>query len=126
MSYSSLADLLLVLHLGFILFVIFGGLLVRWKRVWAWVHLPVLAWGAAITLCGWICPLTPLEQRLRTAAGEQAYAGGFIDHYLVAIIYPPGLNRMTQVGLGLLLLLGNILVYWSAFRRQQLPANTEK
>ncbi|MGH8653976.1 MAG: DUF2784 domain-containing protein [Gammaproteobacteria bacterium] len=121
-----MADLLLVLHMGFILFVIFGGLLVLWKRRWAWVHLPALAWGVAISLCGWICPLTPLEQRLRMASGEQAYAGSFIDHYLVAIIYPPGLNRITQVALGMLLLLGNLLLYWSAFRQRQLPANAKK
>jgi Protein of Unknown function (DUF2784) len=118
MSYSSLADLLLVLHLAFILFVIFGGLLVLWKPRWAWLHLPVLAWGVGISLCGWICPLTPLEQRLRTAAGERAYSGGFIDHYLMPLIYPPGLNRMTQVALGMLLLLGNVLLYWNAFRRR--------
>ncbi|MBL8424926.1 MAG: DUF2784 domain-containing protein, partial [Candidatus Accumulibacter phosphatis] len=77
-----LADGIVVLHCLFIAFVVLGGVLaLRWPRL-AWVHLPAACWGAAIELSGWICPLTPLENRFRQAAGEAGYAGSFIDHYL--------------------------------------------
>ena len=94
------ADLLVVIHLGFILFVIGGGfLLLKWR--WLVVaHLPAALWGALIEFQGWLCPLTPLEQRLRLAAGEQGYAGGFIQHYLLPVIYPEALTRDIQILLG--------------------------
>jgi hypothetical protein len=82
------ADLVVLAHLGFILFVILGGLLVlRWPRM-AWIHLPAVIWGALIEFAGWICPLTPLENWLREASGTAGYQGGFIEHYLVPIVYP--------------------------------------
>lgn len=105
------ADLIVVLHLAFILFVGLGALLcLRWKWM-AWLHLPAAAWGAAIEFRQGICPLTPLEQRLRLAAGDAGYAGGFIDHYLLPIIYPAGLDADVQYALGALVVLLNLALY---------------
>jgi len=106
------ADLVVLLHFCFILFVVLGGFLVlQWPRV-AWIHLPAAAWGAFIELSGFvICPLTPLEQALRLAGGGSDYAGGFIDHYIVPLIYPPGLTRETQIALGGVVLAINALAY---------------
>ena len=105
------ADLIVLLHLAFILFVGLGALLcLRWKWM-AWLHLPAVAWGAAIEFRQGICPLTPLEQRLRLAAGDAGYAGGFIDHYLLPIIYPAGLDAYVQYALGTLVVLLNLALY---------------
>jgi hypothetical protein len=105
------ADILVVLHLGFILFVVLGGLAVlKWGRL-AWLHLPAAAWGALIVINGWICPLTPLEQYLRRTGGQAGYSGGFIDHYLMPIIYPVGLTRKLQIAMGVALVVGNLLIY---------------
>jgi len=117
MPYGVLADLVLVVHLGFVLFVALGGLLVlRWPRL-AWIHLPAAAWGALIEFTGGICPLTPLENRLRVLAGEAGYAGGFVEHYVTAVLYPDGLTRGAQLGLGAAVLLVNSLIYWVLLRR---------
>lgn len=111
MFYAWLANLVLLLHLGFILFVALGGLAVlRWPRL-AWLHLPCVAWGVAVELMGWYCPLTPWENHFRQLAGQQGYEGDFIQHYLLATIYPEGLTREIQIGLGLGLLLINVAVY---------------
>lgn len=108
---SLAADFVVLLHFAFIVFVVGGGLLVlRWPRI-AWVHLPAAAWGAGIILVGGICPLTPLERALRRAAGEMGYEGGFIDHYLMPLIYPVGLTRDVQIVLGLLVVGVNLCVY---------------
>jgi len=105
------ADILVVVHLLFIVFVVFGGLLVlRWPRV-VWAHVPCAVYGALIEFVGWVCPLTPLEQRLRIAAGGQGYASGFIDHYIMPLVYPPGLTRELQIWLGLGVLVINVGVY---------------
>jgi hypothetical protein len=120
MLQSVLADFMLVIHLCFILFVVVGGVLVfRWPRA-AFIHLPVVLWGIAIEWGNWICPLTPLEQKLRLAANENGYSGGFIEHYLFALIYPDELTREIQLGLGLLVLLVNVLIYgcWLAIRKK--------
>lgn len=112
MPYRTLADLVLALHLGFILFVALGALLlVRWPRL-AYLHLPAAVWGALIEFTGAICPLTPLEQYLRRRAGEASYGGGFIEHYLTAAIYPNGLTRGMQLGLGAVVLVLNAALYW--------------
>lgn len=117
MPYRLLADAVLVTHAAFVAFVMLGGLL-AWRRPWlAWVHLPVVAWGAWIELAGGICPLTPLENRLRSMAGEQGYPGGFIEHYLLALLYPDGLTRDVQLALGLLVLAVNVAIYAVAWRR---------
>ena len=121
MAYRLLADAVLVLHLLFVVFVVAGGLLaLRWPRA-AWLHLPALAWGAAIEFFGWICPLTPLEILLRRRGGEAGYAGGFVEHYLLPVLYPAALTRELQWTLGAGLLLFNALVYalvWRRWRRQ--------
>lgn len=114
------ADLVVLLHFAFILFVVLGGLLVlRWPKL-AWLHLPAAAWGAAIELAGGLCPLTPLENALRRAAGEAGYGGGFIEHYLLPIIYPAALTRDIQLVLGLAVLFLNLAVYaWIVLRRRR-------
>ncbi len=117
MAYSLLADLVLLLHLGFILFVVLGGLASwRWPRL-AWLHLPALAWGAWVELSGGICPLTPLENRFRHLAGEPVFGGDFLQHYLLALIYPDGLTRALQIALGLGVLLVNALIYFRLLAR---------
>ena len=119
MPYALAADLVLVLHLCFILFVAVGALLVlHWPRL-AWAHLPAALWGALIELTGWICPLTPLENSLRRNAGEAGYAGGFIEHYVLPLIYPPGLTREIQLGLGIAVLGLNGLVYGALIIRRR-------
>lgn len=108
---AHLADAVLILHLAFILFVVCGAFAVRRFPWLAWLHLPALGWGAFIVLSGGICPLTPLENRLRAQAGEAGYEGSFIGHYLVSWIYPEGLTRELQVMLGIGLVALNIVVY---------------
>lgn len=111
MFYRVLADGVLVLHLAFVAFVVLGGLLVlRWPA-FAWIHLPAALWGAVVELTGWICPLTPLEQRWRLRAGSGGYEGGFIDHYVTLWLYPAGLTRGTQLALGAAVIVINIVVY---------------
>jgi hypothetical protein len=118
MSPSLVADGLVLLHALFIIFVALGGLLaLRWPLM-AYLHLPCLLWGIAIELGGFICPLTPLEIQWRLAAGEGGYSGGFIDHYIMPLIYPPGLTRGTQILLGLALLIGNGFVYGYLLRKR--------
>ena len=121
MIYRVLADLVLVLHFAFILFAIFDGLLVlrRWRVIW--LHLPALVWGATIVGLGAICPLTPLENALRTMAGQQAYAGSFLEHYLLIAIYPPGLTREVQVMLAAGLVILNVIIYFLVWRRYRRP-----
>jgi hypothetical protein len=120
MPYLLLADLVLILHLMFVLYVLFGGLLaLKWRRA-AWLHLPAAAWGAFVEFSGWICPLTPLEIWLRTKAGEASYAGDFVVQYLLSILYPNTLTRTAQVVLGTLVLVVNLAIYgwlWQAGRR---------
>jgi hypothetical protein len=111
------ADAVLAVHLAFILFAAFGAALVVWRPVAALLHLPALGWGIWIELSHGICPLTPLENSLRHAAGEAGYAGGFIEHYLVTIIYPEGLTPAHQNWIALGLVAINMLLYgWALFR----------
>lgn len=118
MPYGFLADVVLLLHGAFVLFVVAGGFLVlRWPRM-AWVHIPAALWGAIIEFAGFICPLTPLEKAWRRAAGGEAYQGGFIEHYVTAALYPSGLTRPIQIALGLLVLGVNAGVYWRLWRRR--------
>jgi hypothetical protein len=114
---SIAADAVLVVHLAFILFAAFGALLVVWRPLAAALHLPALAWGVWIELSHGICPLTPLENSLRRAAGEAGYGGGFIEHYLVPVIYPAGLTPAHQNWIALGLVAINVLLYgWALFR----------
>ncbi len=117
MIYHVLADAVFVVHLLFVVFVVLGALVVySWPKL-AWLHLPAVAWGALIEFGGWICPLTPLEQSLRRLAGENGYSGGFVEHYLVPILYPAGLTRDIQIGLGVLVLAINLVAYTLILRR---------
>ena len=121
MSHLLLADLLVVLHLAFVGFVVAGGLAVwRWPRL-AWLHLPAVAWGAGIEWSGAVCPLTPLENRLRLLGGGEAYQGEFVREYLLPLLYPAGLTRAAQVGLGVLVLAVNAAVYGWWLRRRRTP-----
>jgi hypothetical protein len=114
-----LADAVLLAHASFVAFVMLGGLLVlRWPRL-AWIHLPVVAWGAVIEFTGGICPLTPLENHWRRLAGEQGYTGGFVEHYVVALLYPEGLTRDLQLALGLIVVAVNSAVYAYAWSRRK-------
>ena len=119
MIHRLAADAVLLLHLGFILFVLLGGLLaLRWR--WApLLHLPAAAWGVYVELSGGLCPLTPLENRLRIAAGEAGYTGGFIEHYLLALIYPAGLTHEIQYVLAAIVVGVNGLAYAWVWRRRR-------
>lgn len=111
MLFRVLADATVVLHLGFVVFVLLGGLLaLRWPRA-AWLHLPAAAWGAWVEFAGVVCPLTPLENRLRAQGGQAGYEAGFVEHYLLPVLYPSGLTQDVQVQLGVLVLLVNAAVY---------------
>jgi hypothetical protein len=115
--FRVLADAVVVLHLGFVAFVVLGGLLVlRWPRL-AWLHLPCAAWGALIEFADWVCPLTPLENRLRALGGEAGYSGGFVEEYLLGVLYPSGLTRGVQIALGVGVLAINLAVYGVLIRR---------
>jgi len=116
------ADAVLLIHLAFVAFVALGGfLLLRWPRL-AWIHVPALVWGALIEFGGWICPLTPLEVSLRRAASQAGYSGDFIDHYIVALLYPDGLTRPMQIALGSIVVLLNVLIYAMVVRRSRTGA----
>jgi hypothetical protein len=116
---SLLADAVVLLHLGFILFVIFGGLLVLWRRWMAWLHLPAAAWGAWVSAAGWICPLTPFENWLRAHAGEVGYTGDFTSHYIMPLIYPEGLTRELQIVVAIIVLVVNAAVYAIVIRQSR-------
>lgn len=123
MLYHLAASATLLLHLAFILFVMLGAfLLLRWPRL-AWLHLPAAAWGAYIEFSHGICPLTPLENQLRRRAGAEGYAGGFIEHYLLPLIYPGNLTDGMQLAFGLIVVLFNGALYgWLLLRRRR-PAS---
>ena len=117
MWYRIGADLVLLLHLAFVLFVVTGGLLLlKWPRL-AWLHLPAAIWGAIVEYTGWICPLTPIEHTLRAMAGESAYGSDFIGHYLLPLMYPAGLTSIIQILLGTAVVLVNVTIYWRVFGR---------
>ena len=117
MLYALLADLVVALHLGFILFALFGGLLtLHWPR-FAWVHGAALVWATSVEVFGLICPLTPLEVALRLEAGLEGYSGGFVERYLVPVVYPPGLSRSLQWVLAGGLILVNAGIYGWVWRR---------
>ena len=120
MLYRALADLVLVAHLGFVVFVVLGALLaLRWPKL-LWLHAPAAVWGAAIEFSGRVCPLTPLEIWLRHQGGEAGYAGGFVEHYLVPLLYPTNLTSDVQLALGSLVVVVNAGLYgWLWWRSKQ-------
>lgn len=120
MHYRSLADLLVFLHLAFVGFVVFGALLVTRRPRVAWIHVPCVLWGALIEFAGWVCPLTPLENHFRELGGQAGYARGFVEHYLLPVLYPQGLTRAAQVLLGILVLGLNGAVYGRLILRRRL------
>jgi hypothetical protein len=114
--YLFLADLVLVVHLAFVVFVLCGGLLaLKWRWI-SWLHLPAAVWGAVVEFTGWICPLTPLENWLREQAGETPYRSDFIAQYLLPVLYPGDLTRGIQVLLGTVVVVLNAAVYWWLWR----------
>jgi hypothetical protein len=113
-----LADLTVLVHLAFVAFVVLGGLLaVTWPRV-AWVHLPAAAWGAWVELAGWVCPLTPLENWLRTRGGGPAYTSSFVEHHVLPVLYPASLPPELQYGLGAFVIVVNAVVYAVVLRHR--------
>jgi len=117
MPYRVLADLVLAFHAVFVVFAILGGILVlRWRRI-LWLHVPAVSWGVVVEFTGWICPLTPLENSLRTAGGGQAYSGDFVQHCIFPLLYSTTLTRSDQISFGLGLLLINVAVYGLVFHR---------
>ena len=120
MHYRSLADFLVFLHLAFVGFVVFGALLVTRRPRAAWIHVPCVLWGALIEFAGWVCPLTPLENHFRELGGQAGYARGFVEHYLLPVLYPQGLTRAAQVLLGILVLGLNGAVYGRLILRRRL------
>jgi len=118
--YRILAELTMLVHFAFLLFVVVGGFLVlRWRWV-ALLHVPAFLWGALISLMGWICPLTPLENRFLRLGGQEGYDTGFIDHYIVPILYPTGLTRTHQIVMGVAVLVLNGAVYlWVLVRARR-------
>jgi hypothetical protein len=112
-----LADAVVIVHAAFVAFVAFGGFLaLRWRRL-AWLHVPAALWGAWIEFAGWTCPLTPLENTLRQWAGEAGYAGGFVEHYLVPVLYPAAYTVRLRLALAALVVGLNALAYALYFRR---------
>lgn len=119
MIYRVAADAVVLVHLAFILFVVAGGVpVLRWPKL-AWIHLPAVAWGALVEFTGWICPLTPLENSLRIAAGGLGYSGGFVERYLIPVVYPPNLTRTIQFVVGATVLLINAGVYAALLLRKK-------
>jgi hypothetical protein len=122
MIHALLADLVVVVHALFVAFAVAGALAALWWRWAPIVHLPAVGWGVALELGGWICPLTPLENSLRRAAGEAGYSGGFVEHHLIPLLYPAALSPDLQVALGAGLLAVNLLLYaWVARRLRRRP-----
>jgi len=120
MTARLLADALVVVHLAFIAFVLAGGFLAARSRGWALLHLPAMAWAAWTEFTATLCPLTPWENSLRVAAGDAGYAGGFVEHYVIPLVYPDALTARAQVGLGIVVVALNAAVYafvWRKWRR---------
>lgn len=116
MVFKLAASALALLHLGFILFVVLGGLLLlKWPRM-MWLHVPAAVWGALIEFAGWYCPLTSMENAMLRRAGESGYTGGFVAHYIFRLIYPAGLTRGLEIAIGVFVLVVNLSVYVRVFR----------
>jgi len=116
MLYQLLASAVAIIHFAFILFVIGGGfLLLYWPKL-MWIHLPAAIWGVAIEMMGWYCPLTAIEKWLLQRAGREGYSGGFVSHYIFALIYPAGLTRTIELALGVIVLVVNVSVYVKVFK----------
>jgi hypothetical protein len=116
MLYQLLASVVAIIHFGFIVFVIGGGLLLlRWPKL-MWIHLPAAIWGFVIEMMGWYCPLTGIENWLLYRAGREGYSGGFVSHYIFALIYPAGLTRTLEIAIGVFVLIVNVSLYVRVFK----------
>jgi hypothetical protein len=111
MPYGILADIVVWIHLAFVLFAVLGAILVIWWRWIFWLHLPAIFWAVWMEFSGKICPLTPLENWLRIRAGQGGYRGDFVEHYLMPVLYPAGLTHNIQILLGLLVIIINAALY---------------
>ncbi|MDJ0838973.1 MAG: DUF2784 domain-containing protein [Acidobacteriota bacterium] len=111
MIWRILADLVLVFHFCLVMFAVAGGLLVLYKRWVAWLHVPFVLWAAIVNLAGWVCPLTPMENRFRLNAGQSGYEGGFVVHYIMPLVYPGGMTRNWELAAGVSVFVWNILLY---------------
>lgn len=114
-----LAELVLLAHFAFVLFAVFGGLLVLKSRRWAWIHVPAVVWASIVNLASWTCPLTPVEQSFRNAAGQAGYTGGFIEHYIGPIVYPGGMPRRLELVAAFSVVAWNLLVYGMVLMRRR-------
>jgi hypothetical protein len=120
MVYAIFADLVVVIHLAFVAFAICGGLLVLYRRYWAWFHVPSALWAVLVEVTGWICPLTPLENHFREKAGAVPYWIDFVEQYILPVLYPEFLTRNHQIYLGVFVMVLNMAVYgWILFRRRR-------
>jgi hypothetical protein len=117
MPYRILADIIVLIHLLFIVFVISGGLLGFYKKWTVWVHIPAAVWGALVELTGWFCPLTPLENRFRISGGAVGYEGSFVEQYIIPLIYPENLTRNTQIAMGISVIVINAVIYFFLIKR---------
>ena len=126
MSARLTADALVLLHLAFVAFALLGGLLVVWRSWFAALHLPAAAWAIWIEATGGICPLTPWENRLRRAAGQSGYEGGFVEHYLIPVLYPAGLTPAWQARLALVVLAVNLAIYLAVFTARRKRDRSER
>ena len=119
------ADIVVLLHAAFIAFVVLGGLLALRDVRWSWLHLPAAAWGAYAEITATVCPLTPLENALRRRAGDAGYDGGFVEHYLIPLIYPSGLTPAHQRWIGAIVIAVNLAAYgfvlWRRYGRRESP-----
>lgn len=104
------ANLVLLLHFVFVVLAVFGGLGVLISPQWAWIHLPIVVWSSIVNLADWTCPLTPLENRFRTAANEAGYEGGFVQHYIGPVVYPRGMSRRLELTAGVSVVLWNAVL----------------
>lgn len=119
LTYQLLADLVVLVHAAFVVFVVLGGLLaLRWQRL-AWIHLPAAIWAAIVEFFGWVCPLTPLENWLRQRGEESGYGSDFVARYILPTLYPEELTREVQIALGVFVILINLAIYTWIFRAQK-------
>ena len=124
--YPLLTDLVLIVHLAFVVFVLCGGLLMlRWRWI-AWLHLPAAVWAAVVEFTGWICPLTPLENWLRAQGGETSYNSDFVAQYLLPVLYPGDLTRDLQLLLATVVVILNAAIYWWLWRMQAYGASRNR
>ncbi len=126
MVYQIFADLVVVIHLAFVIFVVLGAVLTLWRRWIIWLHFPAFLWAVWIEFTGGICPLTPLENWLRIKGGQGGYAGDFVATYLLPVLYPAGLTRNVQLLLAMMVIVINVAIYGSIFYKRSREKTKKK